>query len=275
MKSKFFVILLAVLSCNNDNSIIPEHKIVARVNNDLLNIDYIEKRIPSIANGSQSDDVKNDMIKDWIERSAVYQEASKLGYSINDDEGYRLKEIEKDIIVQRFLTDQFKDIRVSEKEISDFYILHADEYKRMADEVHLVHLYLAERSNVLFQKIRTAPNLISVISEYNLENAEFEIMVNGDLGYVRKDMLNPLFLKEIKRYGMSRIIGPLKINKSYHFLQVLGEKKAGTRLELSRVREEISQRILIEKIDKLKDQIVTDIKSKYTIINNSNKIKGK
>ena len=274
MKIHLLILVIFVLSCNDNSSVIPEHKQIALVNKDVLNIDRVTKRIPKLGNGNQIDDVRHRLIKEWIEKSAVYQEAIKNGYALTDDEKFQLKEIEKDLVAQRFLADQFKDIRVTEKEISDFYILHADEYKRAHDEVHLVHLFIAERSAVIFNKIRTAPNLMSVIKEYQLENSEFEIMVNGDLGYVRKDMLNERFLRQIKKYGMSRIIGPIKIKSSYHFLQVLDEKKAGTRLALERVREEISQRILISKIDKTKDRIITNIKSNYTIINNSNKAKA-
>ena len=96
-------------------------------------------------------------------------------------------------------------------------------------------------------------------------------MLNGDLGYIREDIINPQLLKRIKRTSISTIIGPVRIDNGYHFVQVIDRKNAGTVYPFSRVKDSIKERLMIEKRSQLEERIINNLIGQYTIVNKLNR----
>ncbi|MCB0278190.1 MAG: peptidylprolyl isomerase [Calditrichaeota bacterium] len=271
MKNYIFVCLM-LIACQPDADLIPEHKVIAQVNDKALSSDRVDDAIPGFTNTVLNDDLKIKFVKNWINQTVLYQEALKNRIELTDAELYQLEQYREQLIVQKYLNNIAKSISVSDKEINDYYILNSGEFKRNHAEIHLSHLYVPNRINTLFKEISESSSLVEIINKYHMDKQPYKILLNGDLGYIQEETINPIILKQISRATLSTIVGPIRIENGYHFIQVIDRKNEGTVYPLSRVKEDIRERLMIQKRAEMEETLINDLSSNYTIIN---KLTGK
>ena len=265
-------ILIILLSCQTDEELIPEHKIIAKVNDKILSSDRVDDAIPGFTNTVLNEDLKIKFVKNWINQSLLYQDAVKNRIVLNESDNYQIEQFRQQIIIQKYLSQHTKNITITEKEINDYYILNSGEFKRNFSEIHLSHLYVPNRINSLFKEIAGTSSLLDIIDKYHLDKSPHKILLNGDLGYIQEETINPILLKQINRKTLSTIVGPIRIENGYHFIQVIDRKNEGTVYPLSRVKDIIRNRLLIQKRAILEENIINDLTLKNTIMN---KLTGK
>ena len=144
MKIIIILALLTCISCEPDPDFVPEHKVIAQVNQDALNADRVEEAIPSFTNTVLNEDLKTKYIKHWINQSILFQEASKQRYALSEADYFEIRQFSKQLIINKYLDEQSKKISVSDNEINDYYLLNSGEFKRNYTEVHISHLFVPE-----------------------------------------------------------------------------------------------------------------------------------
>ena len=273
-----------MLACEPDRIQTPEHKIVARVNNDVLSTDHLEQILAQYNSDISHNDTKQKFVKQWISNTVIYQEALKSGYTLSETDKFRIAQLQKDLIIRQYLNNRMKEIEILDNDILMYYQTHKEEFKREENEIRLAHFFLDSKEIAISEYLKTTKDLLATIKKFHLEKTKDGMVINGDLGYQKETEINTAFLKRItipkkkrsrrnrkKSYKDGDIVGPIKISGRYHFIQVLDRKKAGTYYSVEHVKDIIKERLLLMKMDDENKNIIEAIKSKYIIVNNLNK----
>lgn len=262
----FIVTFLIIISCQPKDTIVPDHQVVAKVNSDILSENQLRSYL--VNPEEKNNDLTRNIIRKWIDKSVLYQEAINLGYHLDALDRFNLEEIKKDLIVNKYLDSKFSGFVLTDKELNDYYILNNEEFKRTDDESHIVHLFLSERNPSIQAEIFKQKDLLLIVNQYRLNKTINQNLLNGDLGYVKDVDLPKSFNSRILKAKLNEIIGPIRMNSGYHYFQVLDRKKEGTFIPYEQVKDVIRQRLYLKKVQEIRGQLIDAGKSKYIIENN-------
>ncbi len=237
------VLLAASLFGCKKSEKMPED-MVAQVNDHYLRLSQVKASVPAGLSDDLALSLKKNIISRWVENEAVYQAAMEAGTELTDYDKFLVNEYRKSLIIQRYLDRKLKKkYTVSDKEVEDYYNQHRDEFKRSEDEVHVVHLFMAQSDPAIFKEIRNSDDLMSIIKKYYFNEKSTVNQPNGDLGYVPLSEFPERFVRILKRMKTGTITRPIKTKNGYHFFQLLDRQKAGTIRSLDLVRADIELRL--------------------------------
>ena len=133
-----FVILITAsffLGCGKESR---QNNFVARVNDSYLTKEDLARMMDT---SSVSNFYKNEVIRNWINREVLYQQAVKQGI-IKEDRFKQImddakKELAGSLLLQKYYEDEKNNIEPSA--LQDFYNNHKDDFKRFYDS-YLINL---------------------------------------------------------------------------------------------------------------------------------------
>lgn len=268
MKNKklFSTILgLALLShlvgCGSDN--IDSQDIVAQVNDAVVTNEELENAITPTTSPDVRQALKRKLMEKWVEDEIFYQAAMKEGLTLSKGELFLLENYRKQLLIEKYLEKHVDIIyRVLDQEIEDYYKLHRSEFVWDDVYVHLIHLVMENRDQVIANEIKRSTNLLEVIKNNFFDQQSTLQRPNGDLGYIRLSDLPARLAEQIKSMKTGTIRGPVKTEFGYHYIQLLDKPEANSVKDLDIVREEIIMRLKLQKrqdeIKRLKKKLRTD-----------------
>ena len=248
------VVLLAVLvtglafsGCRGDRP--ADDEIVARVGDEYLTREVVLTLTPESVEGENRDFYVRQIVEQWIENQILAQMARKDGIQFSEMEEWQIDKLKSEILANKFIGTRLPyDIKVTDKEAENYYQENEDQFRRNQNEVHLIHLYFKELDQAVVKEIKQTSALTDVIEKNYLNYQVNQIIErNGDLGYLPESQLRREFQKAIKGEKTGTIYGPIKTGDGFHFLQVMDRQPAGSKRQLSLVRDEIIDRLTVLK----------------------------
>jgi hypothetical protein len=269
MNKLLIFIFFFLYACDGDGKLIPEHKVLAKINNNILSSDFIDTQIPLELSPEEKNEIKRKLIHRWIDRNLIYLDALASGIQLSEVQDFQISELKKELIVETYINNKLQSIiDVSDREITDYFTLHKEEFTNAVDKIHLVHLFLNKLDNTLNQAIFDSKNLLDVIKQYRLEQLSGNERIIGDLGIIELSQLNAEFRIKCQSANENEIIGPFKYQNEIHYLQILKHFKKGQTLDINQVKDTIKSRVLAERKEKIKKDLIEKLKSNYIIENN-------
>ncbi len=258
------IFILAVWGCTERKT--PPNDITAQVDDSYLTKKELNYNIPSGFNEEIILALKKNLINKWVEDEIFFKSAENEGLSLDDKEIYLVQKYHKSILIQKYLDQKLnRNIIVSEKEIENYYNNNKDEFIRVENEIHLVHLLLEQKDKAIFSEINKADDLISLIKKYYFDQKSTIELPNDDLGYVCEKDLPKIFLNTLKNMKTGVISRPVKMSDGYHFLQLIDRKKAGTYRVLELVRNDLVLRLKKKhRTDEL-NRLKRELKEKFQV----------
>ena len=128
-----FVIFIAASLFQGCGKESKQKKFVARVNDSYLTKEDLARMMDT---SSVSNFYKNEVIRNWINREVLYQQAEKQGI-VKEDNFKRImheaqKELAGSLLLQKYFEDE-KSSSYQPSELEDFYNNHKDDFKRFHD----------------------------------------------------------------------------------------------------------------------------------------------
>lgn len=216
------------------------------------------------------DKLQNQVIDKAIDLRLLINEAKKSG--IEKDELYKKQlEIAKDnIALSAWQEKEFNNIKVSDKEIEDFYNKNKDKFIEPAS---------IAASHILVEKEDDAKKIIADLS--NLKSDELKKKFaeiakeksidpsgkqnGGDLGYFIKEQMVPEFGEAADKLKKGEITKtPVKTKFGYHII-LKNDAKDKKQLGLAEVKDHIKSIIRQEKFQADFEKKIKDLKSKAKI----------
>ena len=269
-KLSFFVFILALLtflniSCQKDS--VPQIEIVARVDGHLLTREELSNLVPPEVPEEQKEAISRQYIDRWIRQTILSIAAKNDDISLSDYQQWVIKNLEKEILAQKYLETKLpKQINITDEEISIYYKKNKEEFKRDVDEVHLIQLFLENLDGAITREIQERKSLLEVIRKNYLDSQINRLLEhNGDLGYVPIDNLRKEIIKRVKSGSTGRIYGPIKIESGYYYFQMMDKQPKGSYCSIDLVKPVVQLRLTNIKRDELAQNITKQLLAKYDV----------
>lgn len=187
-----------------------------------------------------------------VDKVLTVEAAKKEGLDKNPEVRRAIKEAEKNIVHQAFLTRDLKD-KVSEAAVKAKY----DDYKKNfkeEEEVHARHILVKEeaKANELLEKVKKGEDFAKIAQENSTDGTA---RVGGDLGFFKKGDMVPAFTDAV--FAMKS--GEFKVVKTeFGFHVVKFEESRKTKLKSEEemkpmLQEQIVRDAIMGKIKALRD----------------------
>ena len=178
------------------------------------------------------------LVESWVEKTLFYNEA----ININLDNDKKLLQ-KRDLFYKNLLINSFleiktkKEIKISRKEVSDYYKNNRKSFIRKQDEILLKHFVLptkkeANKLKSLLKSNKKGEQLEEYVEKYKPETKT-----------VKKGFINEGLIGFVFGGSVGDILGPKKIESSYHVFDILKKSNKGSVKGLEVVYDEIYQRL--------------------------------
>jgi len=206
----------------------------------------------------------NDFVKKYVETMTVYPEAK----SITKTPQY--KAVMKKIAVDLWMTQQFKKIKVTDKEAKAFYEKNKNIYFKSAPKLKARHIVVKDE--------KTAKKIISILEKTSKSKIEKEFaklakqysigpskIDGGELGYFDpKSMVKEFSDAAMKLKKGQFTTQPVKTRFGYHII-LLEDKKTDVYAPFSKVKASIIGYLKEAKLNKKLDDITKKANVKYLV----------
>ncbi len=247
---KFFILfILFVFSCSKNPQ--EEISVYARVGDETLSKEDVVsiKKEGFIEQGS----LKN-IIQSWVEKTILYKEAVNIGL---DKDVFLLKKRDvfyKDLLISSYLDIKTKkEMIVTKKEVSSYYKKNKLSFKRSHNEYLIKHFVLQTRKEANKIKTYLKSNKKGDLLESFIKNNKPETKT------IKQGLTNQTKLGFLFNSSVGDIVGPKKINSSYHVFQILKRYEKGTIPGLEIIYDEIYQRVFKIKETKFLNNILDSL----------------
>lgn len=254
-------ILLALNGCTKEKQ---NKKYVARVNNQYLT----EQELDGMINKTSENHLyRSEIIRDWINREVLYQEAVKKGI-LNDEDFKNIiersrKEIAASLLLKKVFLDQKNN--VNEVMAMDFYKNNIDDFKTF------YNAFLVNR--VTFNNEEDASRFHSQALETNWDSALS--VIRQDTSLISNESKKLLYEYEIQPVSLIKIIKELLPGEvsivvkdemgNYEITQLLQKFDKNTILPFDLVKSKVDERFLVRQKDSLINNYIKDLYSKNEI----------
>jgi len=206
----------------------------------------------------------NDFVKKYVDTLTFYPKAK----SITKTKQYQ--ELIKKIAVDLWMTQQFRKLKITDKEAKTFYEKNKNIYFKTAPELKAKH--------ILVKNEKTAQKIISILEKTPKSQIEKEFAAlakqysigpskidGGELGYFDpKSMVKEFSDAAMKLHKGEFTKKPVKTRFGYHII-LLEDKKTDVYTPFAKVKQSIIAYLKEAKLNKELDNITKEAKVKYFI----------
>ena len=178
------------------------------------------------------------LVESWVEKTLFYNEAVNINLDKDKTLLNKRELFYKNLLISSFLDIKTrKEIEISRKEISDYYKNNKNSFTRKQNEILLKHFVLptkkeANRLKNLLKSNKKGDRLEEYIKKYNPETKTIKE------GFINESLIGFVF-----NGSVGDVLGPKKIESSYHVFDILKKNNRGSVKGLEVVYDEIHQRL--------------------------------
>ena len=228
-----FLFLSIFFSCTKSTEDVVD--IYARVGESILTKkDVLEMKKEGLV---EQQSIKH-LVESWVEKTLFYNEA--ININLDSDKTLLNKRdlYYKNLLISYFLDIKTKkEIEISRKEVSAYYKKNKDSFKRKQNEILLKHFVLptkkeANKLKSLLKSNKKGDQLEKYIKKYNPETKTIKE------GFINENLIGFVF-----NGSTGDVLGPKKIDSSFHVFEILRKFNKGSYQGLEIVYGEINQRL--------------------------------
>jgi parvulin-like peptidyl-prolyl isomerase len=216
---------------------------------------------------------RQQVLQQLIGKELIYDDAKKSGITKSAEYKKEYKKLEermkKELAIQVWQKKLLDSIKISNKELKDYYNKNIDEF-REKESVHARHILVKTEDEA--KKIISALKSLSgeKLKEKFIELAKKESTGpsgpnGGDLGYFSKGQMVPAFNDKVFSMKKGTITKePVKTQFGYHVIYLEDKKPSMTR-SFDEVKAFIEQRLKMEKFKEVMKKKMDELQKKATI----------
>jgi len=178
------------------------------------------------------------LVESWVEKTLFYNEAININLD-NDKTLLNKRDLfYRDLLISSFLDIKTrKEIKISRKDVSDYYKKNKGSFIRKQNEILLKHFVLPTKKEA---------NKLKALLKSNKKGDQLEEYVEKykpEIKTVKKGFINEGLIGFVFGGSVGDILGPKKIESSYHVFDILKKSNKGSVKGLEVVYDEIQQRL--------------------------------
>lgn len=255
------LLLFITIGCSRKEA---NKNVVARLDNRTLTLEEI--RTNTDTSMELSDAQIQQYIQRWLIEETLYREAVKRGLDRTEEVNKKIEGVRKQLSINALLDREIYAqglINFSEQDIKQYYDVHIKEFNLTNDVVLVSYALFKDRDAATqFRNL--------VLKGINWRDA-IEQMLSSVLGVVDSSYENQASLRppELWRVAVNaiprEISFPINTKNGYYVLVVWKTLKRGQPADLMLVREEINNRLTVERRQKLFENFVDSLRSRHSI----------
>lgn len=203
----------------------------------------------------------------YINQKVLYTEAVKRGIDRREDVIEKTENFKKQLVGKTFGQEILKGIRVSDKEIDDYYKRHREDY----EQISVSEIYInadpengmtkedaLARAGEAYEKAKAGGDWNELVKEYSDDETTKE--KGGERGYVQRGEFGPAIDERIFGMKKGEITGPLEVSRGYFILKINEEAAPIPEGQLRRkVESQIINDKLVEYVNGLRDDAGVEV----------------
>lgn len=204
---------------------------------------------------------ETEFIDTWVNEELLAQEARRQGLAGDGDLKWELEQIENQLLINKLIEKAFSEqVRITDDEAADFYEKNKSLFTVEEDEVRFLHILTRTQADAeaALQQIRAGKSFEETARERSVDSFRGK---GGDVGFIRRGDAVP----ELSRAAFSLADGALspviRSSQGFHLIKLVGRHAKGETRGLTEVRNEITQRLRIEKERKVYYDLLYQLKS--------------
>jgi peptidyl-prolyl cis-trans isomerase C len=209
---------------------------------------------------------ENETIENWINEELLVQEARRQGIEKTDELKWEMEKVEKQYLINQLIEKTFAEkIRITESNISDFYEKNRKIFEAEEDQVHLFQIMTKSQADaeMTLQEIKAGKSFEQAARDRSIDYFRDK---GGDMGFVGRNDMIP----ELSRIAFGLAEGSLssiiKSNQGFHILKIVKKHVKGETRDLQEVRDEISQRLRVDRERAIYYDLLYQLKNKQRVV---------
>ncbi len=257
--------VLYVWGCGGDRT---EGQYIAKVNNSVLTYEMLRQRLDTSA---AIEPQVRELTQNWVNNELLYQEAANRGYEDVPAVTQPLQEIKRQLAVNVFLQKEVYEkvaLSVSPGEEQQYYNSHKQEFLLGEDKIKLSYLVFGNRdaaTSFRAEVVRGTP-WNEALARLARNKESKVVLESAESQFFTQSTLAPVELwKVLQTLNLYEISFPVKTPVGFYVLYLQGKQTKGEIAVLESVRNEIRQRIIMEKRQRGVDSLLTDLRKKNAV----------
>ena len=231
---KYLPLFVFLLFCCSSKEMKEEDLVLVRVGKETLT----NKKLQKLREGVYKNTNKKIIAQKWIEKQLLYNAAKNSGFHYDKKLMKKRDDYYKSLIVSSFLeSENNKNIKISKKEINNYYLKHKESFKRKDMEVLINHYTVLDKKEAY---------RVKKILKKKKKGKEKEEMVKKHKPTrkkLNKKLMKNSFFSFVFDNKNNLVFGPKKENDKYHVVEILKIYEKNSILGLEFVYDEIYNRL--------------------------------
>lgn len=245
----------------------PPKQFVARVDQALLTEEELAGAHDSLAYAEQH---RREYIDDWVNAELLYQEAKRRGFDNNDGIRRQIEGATKKLVIGALLEEElYGEENVSEDEIVALYNGGGDAFRLREDVVNVSYALFGDRdaANAFRGKLVRGTSWSVAVEEAEKDSLlKSHIMQVATHQFFTQSNLYPIELWKLARnLGKDEVSFAVKTDTGYYILVSHSVRKQGEIPEIEYVRNEVRDRIVIERRRIRYEHLLAGLRAKHSV----------
>ncbi|HVO74432.1 MAG TPA: peptidylprolyl isomerase [Ignavibacteriaceae bacterium] len=244
-----------LFGCGKDES---KTEYVAKVNDSYLTPRELAEITDTM---NTSSFYKNEIVRNWINRELLYQEAIRQGL-LEQEKYARILNNSKKELAASLLISKFFDmtqINYDDRDLEDYFNSNSDDFRLLHNGCLINEIsFINEENAVKFRNIAVEKNWNYALSEFEKDSS---VVYQKTGKFVYEFEINPSnlvrILKELNPGEISVIIN--ESDSSFYIVQLLGSYFEGTIPPFDIIKEEVEKRYVAKKREEALNQYIKEL----------------
>lgn len=266
MRTLLLVALLALVAgCGRA----PKGTVIAKVGDASLTL---EEALAAVDTTRPGADVRvRAYALSWTNTELLFQEARRRGLDGSDEVERQLEAVKRQLAVQALLDaeDEADTVRAGDDELRKYFEDHAQEFFLREDMMKLNILVLARReeASALAAAVSGGTAWGAALERLRADSAVAPTIRYSAEGryYSRRTLSPPDLWKVAATLGVNEVSFPVRVGDAFAVLQLLGQIGEGKAAEFDFVRDEVEQRIRVERRRSRLDSLLAQLRTSRQI----------
>ncbi|HEX9916481.1 MAG TPA: peptidylprolyl isomerase, partial [candidate division Zixibacteria bacterium] len=178
---------------------------------------------------------------------------------------FLIEQSKKDVVINKFLEENLKDIGITPEEISTFYNSNKDNFKRSWDEVRASHILLLKKEDAqrALKRIESGEDFAKVAKD--MTEDQNTRMQGGDLGYFGALEVSPQIAQMAFTLPLGKVSPIIQTEQGFDIIKLFDKKPKGSLRGLEEVKSQIGLILLNQKRTERIEKIAEEGKSNLKI----------
>jgi len=235
-----------------------ERQVAARVGKTELTFETLRSRM---AKQGLPESQEAEFIDTWVNEELLAQEARRQGLAGDGDLKWELEQIENQLLINKLIEKTFSEkVRITDDEAADFYKKNKSLFTVEEDEVRFLHILTRTQSDAeaALQQIRAGKSFEETARERSVDSYREK---GGDVGFIRRGDAVPELSRAVFAMAEGGLSPVVRSSQGFHLVKLVGRHAKGETRDLTEVRNEIMQRLRVEKERKVYYDLLYKLKS--------------